>query len=95
MKKRLTKSKDNVVISGVLGGIAEYFGIDATIVRIIFVVLTFGSAFAGLPVYIIMALIMPSASTNTYKGPYNRHYSESQRPRKEAKKSDDDDWSDF
>ena len=37
--KKLTRSRDNRVIAGVLGGIANYFNWDATLVRIIFVVL--------------------------------------------------------
>lgn len=34
MKKKLTKSKKNRVFGGVCGGLAEYFNIDATLVRI-------------------------------------------------------------
>ena len=41
MKKRLTKSKDNVVLTGSLAGIAEYFNIDPTIVRIFYVAISF------------------------------------------------------
>ena len=44
--KKLTKSATDRQVSGVLGGIAEYFGIDSTIIRIIFVIF----AFAGVAV---------------------------------------------
>ena len=37
MQKRLQKSRTNVVLTGTLAGIAEYFGIDPTIVRVIYV----------------------------------------------------------
>ena len=37
MKKKLTKSQKNRMIAGVCGGLAEYFKIDPTIVRLIFV----------------------------------------------------------
>lgn len=59
--KKLKKS-NNKVICGVCGGLAEYFGIDATIVRLVVCVLSciWG---AGLIVYIAAALIMPSAET--------------------------------
>ena len=39
--KRLYKSNTNKVISGVCGGIAEYFGMDPSIVRLLWVVFTF------------------------------------------------------
>ena len=59
--KKLKKS-NNKVICGVCGGLADYLGIDATIVRLIVCVLSciWG---AGLIVYIAAALIMPSADT--------------------------------
>ena len=58
MNKRLTKSKRDRQISGVCGGLAEYFNIDATLVRLIFIV---GSLMGGpgLIIYIILAIVMP------------------------------------
>lgn len=44
MKKKLTKSNSNIVVSGVLGGIGEFFGIDPTIVRIVYLALSFFTA---------------------------------------------------
>lgn len=55
--KKLYKSKTQRIICGVCGGLAEYFNIDANIVRLISVVL--GLSGAGLLVYIIAALILP------------------------------------
>jgi phage shock protein C len=56
--KKLTKSNTNRQISGVCGGIAEFFGIDSTIIRILFVLSAlFGGS--GLLIYIAMALIVP------------------------------------
>ena len=58
-KKKLTRS-DNKVLAGVLGGIAEYFEVDATLVRICYAALAVLSAgFPGILLYIIMWLIMP------------------------------------
>ncbi|WP_459128150.1 PspC domain-containing protein [Latilactobacillus curvatus] len=60
MGKRLYKSRDNKMISGVMGGIAEYFNIDATLVRILYVVFSvFSAAFPGIVVYIILAMVIP------------------------------------
>ncbi|MPN22653.1 hypothetical protein SDC9_170036 [bioreactor metagenome] len=48
------------MLSGVLGGIAEYFDIDPTLIRLAYVLLTiFTTAFPGLIAYIIMAIIIP------------------------------------
>lgn len=58
--KRLTRSDSEKVIAGVCGGIAAYFELDPTIVRVGFVVLSiFSAGFPGLIVYLILAAIMP------------------------------------
>lgn len=56
--KKLLRSRSNRMLAGVCGGVAEYFNIDPTLVRIIYVILTFAGC-AGLLVYIIMWLIIP------------------------------------
>lgn len=61
MEKKLTKF-GNKRIKGVCGGIAEYFDIDPTIVRVLWAVCTFGTSwFPGIILYIIMMLVMPEA----------------------------------
>lgn len=60
MEKRLTKSTVDSKIAGVCGGLGEYFGVDPTIVRIIFVCMVFFVG-TGLFAYIILALVMPKA----------------------------------
>lgn len=57
-KKKLYRSKTDSVIAGVCGGLAEYFEIDSTIVRIIFVILAIWGGI-GIILYIIGALIIP------------------------------------
>jgi len=59
MEKRLTRSLSNKWIAGVCGGIANYFGWDAELLRLIWVLLTFGTAFCGGIVYLVLWLIMP------------------------------------
>ena len=66
-KKRLEKSSDNKVVAGVCGGIAEYFGIDATIVRLGWVLLTIFSFGTGILLYIIAAIIMPGKGKKAKK----------------------------
>lgn len=58
-KKRLMKSRKNKKIAGVAAGIANYLGIDPTLVRIAFVIgAIFGQGFT-IPLYIIMAFVLP------------------------------------
>ena len=60
MNKRLVRSQTNKMLSGVLGGVGEYFDIDATLVRIAYVLLTvFSAGFPGVLLYILLALIIP------------------------------------
>lgn len=56
--ERLYKSRDNRMISGVCAGIAEYFGIDPTLVRLAWVVFSLLGG-SGLLAYIIAAIIVP------------------------------------
>lgn len=57
-QKRLHKSRNSRMVSGVCGGIAEYFNIDPTLVRLGFVLFAFGWG-SGLLAYIIAAIIIP------------------------------------
>ncbi|MGN0608440.1 MAG: PspC domain-containing protein [Oscillospiraceae bacterium] len=57
--KRLTKSSSNKMICGVCAGIANYFNIDPTIVRLIWVLLVL-CAGTGILAYIIGAIVIPS-----------------------------------
>ncbi len=56
--RRLCKSSTNKMLCGVCGGLAEYFNIDATIIRLVAVLLC-ASWGTGLLAYIIAAIIMP------------------------------------
>ena len=56
--KELYRSRDDKIIGGVCGGIAEYTGIDATIIRLLWVLLTLGYG-AGLIIYIILMVVIP------------------------------------
>ena len=57
-KRRLTRS-NNRMIAGVCSGIADYFGWDITLVRIVYVIATFFTAFSGGIVYLILWMVMP------------------------------------
>lgn len=60
-KKQLTRST-NKMLAGVCSGIAEYFDLDPTLVRVCYAVLTiFTTCFPGLLLYLLLILIMPAA----------------------------------
>lgn len=61
MEKRLYKIEEGKKLCGVCGGIAEYFNIDPTVVRLIMVFLVL-CAGTGVLAYIVAALVMPSKS---------------------------------
>lgn len=60
MSKQLFRSRSNTMLGGVLGGIGEYFGVDPTLVRVVYVALSvFSAGFPGLLLYLLMWLIIP------------------------------------
>ena len=68
MQPRLTRSRTEVMVAGVCGGLGEYFGVDPTIVRFIFVIVMLTSGLS-LPVYLVLWLVMPRASAPMVGGP--------------------------
>lgn len=57
---RLLRSSDNIIIAGVCGGVADFFGLDVSLVRIAtLILLLFGGL--SLWVYIILWIIIPKA----------------------------------
>ena len=72
--KRLHKSRNDRVLAGVCGGIAEFFGIDPTLVRLAWAVMIFFGG-SGLLLYIICALIIPTIpGTPTMVPPRTREW---------------------
>lgn len=61
MEKKLYKIEDGKVLDGVCGGIAEYFGLDATLIRVGWAVVSCFAG-AGIIAYIVAAVLMPPKS---------------------------------
>lgn len=58
--KKLFRSS-NRILAGVCGGIADYFDIDPTVIRVLYMVLSlFTAAFPGLLLYILLMILMPN-----------------------------------
>lgn len=62
MNKKLTRSSHNKKLFGVCGGLAQYFSIDPTLIRLLWALGTLFSVGLGLIGYIIAALIIPEES---------------------------------
>ena len=59
--RKLYRSRSQRMIAGVCGGLAEYFNVDATLIRVLFLILAvFGGT--GLVIYIVMWLIVPDVN---------------------------------
>lgn len=61
--KRLMRDSANAVIGGVASGMAAYFKLDVVLMRIIWIVAIFATAGAAIPLYILMWIIVPKATT--------------------------------
>ena len=60
MKNKLYRSSKNKMIAGVCGGIAEYFGWDPTVVRLVYALVScLSAAFPGVLVYLIFTIVVP------------------------------------
>lgn len=69
MIKRLYRSTTDRKIAGVCGGIAEYFDIDPTIVRVIAVLLLLPGGLPGFIPYVLFWIIVPNNPTSVIEHP--------------------------
>ena len=58
--KRLYRSSDNRVFAGICCGLGEYFDVDPTVVRVVYVLLSLLTAFMGVLIYIILLFVIPN-----------------------------------
>ncbi len=59
MNKKLYRSKKNRIIAGVCGGIGEYFNVDPTLIRLLWLLISVMSAGSGIIAYVIAWIIIP------------------------------------
>ena len=69
--RRVTRSATDRQIAGVCGGLAAYFGVDSTVMRLVWVILTIfpGAIVLGVVVYLIAWFIMPDAASPGLRSP--------------------------
>ena len=94
--KRLYNIREGALVSGVCNGIAAYFNIDVTIVRIIFVILTIVTKGAWLLAYAVLMFVVPYANTSEERAAAHGQPFNAQELIDQAKKSyagfGNDDW---
>ena len=71
MTKKLYRSTTDKMLGGVAGGLADYFDIDSTLIRVLFIVIVFLGG-GGIIAYIILWIVVPQKPYEIPKGPVNQ-----------------------
>jgi phage shock protein PspC (stress-responsive transcriptional regulator) len=66
--ERIYRSNKEYIIAGVCGGLAQYFKVDPTLVRLIFILLSFGGG-SGVLIYLILWLVLPVEPKDSSRQP--------------------------
>jgi phage shock protein C len=70
MEKKLYRSREHRVISGILGGLGEYFNIDPVILRLLYLLITIATGvIPGVIAYLVAIFIVPEVSVITPSQP--------------------------
>lgn len=108
--RKLRKSNDDAILFGVLAGFAEYFEVDTTLVRVIFIVLSFSALDAFIILYALLAFFMPkepeevtrekrrksrSKRKVSFEDLFSNNQAKTRRQAEDVEVIDEDDWSDF
>lgn len=90
LRKKLTKSSNNRVITGVLGGFGEYLNVKPNTLRIIYLIITALTSFIpGIVIYLMLAVLMPDDPhratpwRNLFNSLNQAHQQQSEQTRKE------------
>lgn len=65
--KRLERPREGRMVTGVCAGIAGYFGLDVSLVRIGYALLTLFTAFSGVIFYVLLVIIIPQENNRYFK----------------------------
>lgn len=65
-ERKLRRPIDKRMIGGVCAGLAYFFDLDVSLLRIAYAVLTFFTGFAGIPIYLLMWIIIPQEKRSLY-----------------------------
>ncbi len=67
--KRLYRSRQDRKIAGICAGLADYFGIDATLMRVAWVILAFLSAGLAIVLYLVLVFVIPEPDELRHSDP--------------------------
>ena len=96
MKKKLYRSRKDYMVAGVCGGIAEYFEVDSTLVRLLTVlVILLGGA--GIVAYIIAWIIVPKNPGQVFDDKLDKREESKEKIKKEAEEVAEEakEWKEF
>ncbi len=65
--KKLRRPRNGRMVAGVCAGLAEFFGLDVSLVRIVYTLATIFSAFSGVIIYFLMVLIVPEEENRYFR----------------------------
>ena len=65
--KKLRRSDDDSMIAGVCAGLADFFGLDVSLVRIVYALATIFTAFSGVIIYFLLVLIVPEEDNRYFR----------------------------
>ena len=83
MQKKLYRSKKDKMIAGICGGIAEYFDVDSTLIRLLTVLFVLLGG-AGIAVYIIAWIIIPETPEKVSDDKFDKREEPKEKIKKEA-----------
>ena len=87
--KKLYRSKTNKIIAGIIGGLGEYFNVDPTIFRLVFIVFMFATGvLPAVLAYLVCMLIVPKAPAIGDVIHAKAHEVKKEEPKTEEKKED-------
>jgi phage shock protein C len=75
MEKKLTRNVHDKMLAGVCSGLADYFGIDVTLVRVAFIVAVL-AGLSGVLAYIILWVVVPSGKSRNIYNDRSRFYTD-------------------
>lgn len=65
--KKLRRPRNGRMVAGVCAGLAEFFGLDVSLVRIVYTLATIFTAFSGVIIYFLMVLIVPEEENRYFR----------------------------
>ncbi len=73
-EKKLRRPRTGRMLAGVCAGIANYYALDPTVIRVVYTLATVFTAFSGVIIYFLLMLIIPEEENRTFKIKTDRYY---------------------